>query len=88
MQRLYVDFNTMMSEPVDLVKLEADHAPFEKRRPSFHEGERVVLYDEEMEVEATIHYSARYHYWLAEPDWATRVDLMPANQRTDTNQAL
>jgi len=88
MQKLYVDFNTMMSEPVDLVKLEADHAPFKQPHPSFHEGERVVLYDEEMQVEATVHYSERYHYWLAEPDWATRIDLMPATQRLDTNLSL
>ncbi|HEX5442010.1 MAG TPA: hypothetical protein VFW76_14060 [Ktedonobacterales bacterium] len=46
MRKLHVDFNTMMSEPVDLVKLEADHAPFEKPHPSFHEGERILLYDE------------------------------------------
>lgn len=88
MQRLYVDFNTMMSEPVDLVKLEADHAPSGKRNLSFHEGERVMLYDEEMQVEATIHFSERYHYWLAEPDWATRVDLVPASQLPDTNPSL
>ena len=88
MQRLYVDFNTMMSEPVDLVKLEADHAPVKRPHPSFHEGERVLLYDEEMQVEATIHFSERYHYWLAEPDWATRTDLVPASHLPDTNPSL
>lgn len=82
MQKIYVDFNTMMSEPVDLVKLAADRKP---DHALFHEGEHVILFDEEMEVEATVRYNTRYHYWLAEPDWSTRVDLLPAIPGQDTN---
>jgi hypothetical protein len=85
MQRLYVDFNTMMSEPVDLVKLSTDKS---SDHPAYHEGERVVLFDEEMEVEATILHSAKYHYWLAEPDWSTRVDLLPSAPQQGTNATL
>ena len=85
MQRLYVDFNTMMSEPVDLVKLSTDKS---SNHPAYHEGERVVLFDEEMEVEATILHSERYHYWLAKPDWATRVELLPARRQPDTDLTI
>ncbi len=82
MQRIYVDFNTTMSEPVDLVKLSADKLT---DHPSFRDGEHVVLFDEEMEVEATVLYSKHYHYWMAEPDWTTRVDLLPAPHQQDTD---
>lgn len=85
MRKIYVDFNTMMSEPVDLVKLSTDTSP---NHSSFHEGEHVILFDEEMEVEAAIFYSKQYHYWLAEPDWATRVDLLPAPHQQDTDLTI
>ena len=82
MQRIYVDFNTLMSEPVDLVKLSTDTSP---NHLSWKDGEHVILFDEEMEVEATILYSKQYHYWLAEPDWTTRVDLLPAPHQHGTD---
>ncbi len=85
MRKIYVDFNTMMSEPVDLVKLGTRQL---LESSPFHEGERVILFDEEMEVEATVHYSTSYHYWLAGPDWTTRVDLLPAAPQQDTHLPL
>ena len=48
MQRISVDFNTLTSAPAGLVKF--PHAG----TPPVREGERVVLYDEELEVEATV----------------------------------
>lgn len=68
MHRISVDFNTMDSEPVDLVKIYRD-APLD-----LLDGQRVLLYDEEMEVEAVANYDADHHIWLAAPDWTTRRD--------------
>jgi hypothetical protein len=72
MQRLVVDFNTMMSEPVDLVKLGVEGI---NPLPALHEGEQVVLTDGEMEIRATILFLPERRYWMARPDWSTRVDL-------------
>lgn len=77
MQRLSVDFNTIDSEPVDLVKLGQIGTPNGDQLPPLSEGEHVILYDEEMEVEATIEYDAEQHFWLASPDWTTRNNLSP-----------
>jgi hypothetical protein len=76
MQRLFVDFNTMMSEPVDLVKLGVEGI---NALPVLHEGEQVVLTDGEMEVRATILFLPERRYWMARPDWSTRVDLAAAS---------
>jgi hypothetical protein len=69
MQRISVDFNTIDSEPLDLVKIYRD-TPID-----LHDGKRVLLYDEEMEVEAIAIYDADHHIWLAAPDWTTRHDF-------------
>jgi hypothetical protein len=76
MKRLYVDFNTLTSEPVGLVKyLQQDG------QPPLREGERVVLYDADgLEVEATveIYVTARGEQVLvAAPDEATWHDTVP-----------
>ncbi|MGH2515834.1 MAG: hypothetical protein ACRDHP_09275 [Ktedonobacterales bacterium] len=75
MKQISVDFNTMMSEPVDIVKLGQVGTPNGDRLPSLQDGERVILYDEEMQVEAIVSFNATNRYWLASPDWCTRVDL-------------
>jgi hypothetical protein len=72
MPRIYVDFNTLNSEPIDLVKLGQTGVD---DLPPLHPGERVLLYDEEMEVTATIQYDREHAFWLAAPDWGTRVNL-------------
>ncbi len=74
MQRITVDFNTLDSEPVDLVKFPRTGVP------SLHVGERVVLTDGELEVEATVvdYTDARGTARLmAEPDADTWHDLVP-----------
>lgn len=68
MHRISVDFNTMDSEPVDLVKVYRD-VPLD-----LHDGQRILLYDEEMEVEAVATYDSAHCIWLAAPDWTTRHD--------------
>jgi hypothetical protein len=86
MQRWNVDFNTMTSEPVDLVKLGRAGSKAIERLPVLHDGERVPLDDEEMAVEATIIFDAQRAYWLARPDDATWCDLPapPAGQKLET----
>lgn len=86
MQRIYVDFNTMMSEPVDRVKLAKVGSPNARRLPALHEGERVLLYDEEMEVEGTILFDTTSDYWMAIPDDATWRDL-PVPERSAAETA-
>lgn len=39
--------------------------------PPLQEGERVILSDEELEVEAALHYDAASDLWLAIPDNST-----------------
>lgn len=69
--RLSVDFNTLTSEPLDIVKIAGDNPAL----PPLHEGERVTLHDEELEVEAILHFDAASGLWLATPDEATWRDL-------------
>ena len=75
MKRISVDFNTLTSEPVGLVKLGEVGTPNGDRLPPLEDGERVVLWEEGLEVEATIIFDAAENYWLATPDPATWHDL-------------
>jgi hypothetical protein len=76
MKRIYVDFNSLTSAPVGLVKYLQEDG-----QPPFQEGERVVLYDADgLEVEATIvpfTTSWGEQVWLAAPDEATWRDTTP-----------
>jgi hypothetical protein len=68
MHRISVECSTIMSEPIGLGKM---------GQPGTPNGERVLLYDEEMEVEAVAEFDAEHRFWLAAPDWSTRRDLTP-----------
>ena len=76
MQQVYVDFNTLNSEPVGVVKVGQVGID---QLPPLHAGEQVMLYDEEMEVVATIGYDPPSAMWLATPDWSTRHNLADAS---------
>ncbi len=44
-------------------------------------GSRVILYDEEFEVEAVVdlvQFREDQVVWVGEPDWSTRCDLPPS----------
>jgi hypothetical protein len=76
LKRIFVDFNTLTSAPVGLVKyLQEDD------QPPLQEGERVTLCDADgLEVEATIvpFVTAQgEQVWLAAPDEATWRDTVP-----------
>lgn len=75
-QHIEVDFNTLTSAPVGLVKyLQVDG------QPPLREGERVLLYDADgLEVEAIIEpftTAKGDRVWLAEPDATTWRDRFP-----------
>lgn len=74
-KRIHVDFNTLTSAPVGLVKYLQEDG-----QPSLQEGERVVLYDADgLEVEATIVpfvTTQGERVWLAAPDAATWRDTV------------
>lgn len=77
MKRILADFNTLDSEPVDLVKLSAPGSWQERRLPPLLKGERVILYDADgLEVEATVFYDEE-GWWLAAPDATTWRDTIP-----------
>lgn len=74
MKHISVDFNTLNSAPEDLVKFPQDGTP------PLVEGERVMLTDDELEVEATVvAYVTPWgeHRLMAAPDADTWRDLIP-----------
>ena len=70
MKRIEVDFNTLTSEPVDLVKLAKVGTEAEYGLPPLCEGERVLLWEPGLEAEGTIILYGG-DYWMARPDVAT-----------------
>jgi len=75
MKRIAVDFNTLTSEPVGLVKLGQVGTPNADRLPLLRDGKRAVLWEEGLEVEADIVFDADGCWWMAMPDGATWHDL-------------
>ncbi len=77
MKRLFVDFNTLTSAPVGLVKYLQENS-----RPPLDEGERVTPYDADgLGVEAIIVpfvAASGKRVLLAAPDDATWRDTIPA----------
>lgn len=74
MKRISVDFNTLNSAPVDLVKFPQDGTP------ALVEGERIILTDDELEVEAiVVSYTTPWGELrlMAAPDAGTWRDLVP-----------
>lgn len=69
MPRVYVDFNTETSEPVGVLKI---------YRPELllADGERIIAYDEEMEVEARVSLDVATGLWMAVPDWTTKREIV------------
>ena len=71
--RLYVDFNTMTTDPKARVAINTQLQPAlaQDLRP----GVVVTLYDEEMEVDALVEFDEQDQVWLGQPHWSTRRDL-------------
>ena len=76
--RVEVDFNTLNSAPVDLVKIAAPGSWQEQRLPPLCQGQRVLLFDADgLQVEATIIHDEQ-GWWMAAPDGDTWRDAPPA----------
>jgi hypothetical protein len=71
--RIYVDFNTITTDAKERVYLNTQVQPALAK--DLHPGLVVTLYDEEMEVEATVEFDEYDHVWLGQPHWSTRRDL-------------
>jgi type IV secretory pathway protease TraF len=69
MPRVYVDFNTETSEPVGVLKIYQPEMPLS-------DGETIIAYDEEMEVQAKVTFDAASGLWLAVPDWTAKRDII------------
>jgi hypothetical protein len=82
--RLYVDFNTISIDPKDRVYINTHLYPalVQTLRP----GLSVMLYDEEMEVQAIVEFDEHDQVWLGQLDWSTRRDL-PLPNHTDIRPA-
>lgn len=75
-ERIYVDFNTMNQDlwsKDPRVLIGRDWV-----RPPSNEGLRVLIADEDLEVEATLEFDCEHNAWWARPDWSTRHDLSNA----------
>ena len=71
--RIYVDFNTITTDSKERVYINTQVQP--ALTNDLHPGLVVTLYDEEMEVEATVEFEEYDQAWLGQPNWATRRDL-------------
>jgi len=78
--RIYVDFNTMTTDPKERVYINTPMQPDLAER--LRSGLVVILFDEEMEVEAVLEFDEKDHIWLGQPDWSTRRDLSSLNSKT------
>ena len=86
LKRILVDFNTLNSAPVDLVKLAAPGSVHESQLPMLTTGERVTLYDSDgLEVEGII-LRDDAGWWMAEPDAETWRDTPPTPAQADSEQ--
>lgn len=87
MKRIFVDFNTLNSSPIGLVKLGKVGTPNGDRLPALSEGERVQLWELGLEVEATVELHGG-NYWMARPDDATWHDLpLPSEEAVEASQS-
>ena len=70
MQTIYVDFNTMQQFDTNdnAIIAQLDHP--QDCDIHLHEGERLIVYDEEIRVEAIAHKQG--DFWVGAIDWSTR----------------
>ena len=79
--RIYVDFNTIATDPKERVYINTHMQPAlaQDLRP----GLVVALYDEAMEVKALVEFDEQDQVWLGQPNWSTRRDLaLPSGRDT------
>ena len=74
MQRISVDFNTMMqfddgNRHVIIAQIDHPH----DQDIHLREDERLIVFDDEFQVEAVAHRQG--DFWIGEIDWSTRKDV-------------
>ena len=67
-ERIYVDFNSRVAED----KVIIPSATAAEGRIHYRVGDHVILYDEELEVQARLEYSPKEDWWLGVTDWRTK----------------
>lgn len=82
MKRVYVDFNSAMRDPEDRVLIAHVGRPKKRAIPDLTPGETILIYDEEMEVQAIVAFDQQHQAWLAVPDWETVVDYPTPSVRS------
>lgn len=70
MIQVFVDFNSLAMGEDDQVTINLDVLP--NASLALHNGDRVLLSDDELAVEGVITWDAELRLWLARPDWTTR----------------
>jgi hypothetical protein len=72
--RIAVDFNTTMMDPKERVYIGKQGNPQDDSDllNALHPGQMVVLYDGDMEVEATVELDEDSRVWFGKPNWSTR----------------
>jgi hypothetical protein len=70
MLQVLVDFNSLTMGEDGQVTINLDIAP--NTHIVLHNGDRVLLCDDEFAVEGMTTWDANMHLWLARPDWTTR----------------
>ncbi len=77
--RILVDFNTMMQDPEERVRINLSVDANSHAARVLHPGAVVILYEpDDLEVEAIVEYDDKHKAWLAKPNWPTRRDLSPS----------
>ncbi len=79
--RIYVDFNTMTTDPKERVYINTQMQP--DLAKDLRSGLVIMLYDEEMEVEAIVEFDEKDRVWLGQPNWSTRRALLRQEKRDD-----
>jgi hypothetical protein len=73
MLRIPVDFNTITADEKERVHINT--FVFNDLAQKLHNGLRVVLFEPDLEVEATVEFDNDLQEWFGIPDWSTRIDL-------------
>ena len=73
MIRVSVDFNTMQVDARERVNINIATHP--NLSESLSLGQRVVLVEPDLEVEANLEFDVQDGEWWGVPDWSTRRDL-------------
>ena len=75
--RIYADFNNATEDEKVRLNTVGSLADIRKVRASLVEGMKVLLYDEELEVQARLTHAPDGENWLGIPDWSTREEVKP-----------